>query len=455
MSKKVLVALYILSLCLIPFSSKAQLYEQGLIDKNIALIGNDAIFISDVEDEVQMLRMSGYIADRNARCEILENLMINKLFVTQARLDSLVVTDAEIQENVNNRMIQAMQALGGEKEISEYFGKPIYDLRDEWYKAIEEQLLIQQMQRKVVQNVPKMTPDAIRQYVEQTAPEDLPMVSTQYRLSQIVLYPEKELANTACKETLLELRERILNGERFSSLARIYSEDPGSAQKGGELGMIAKSVYWPALSDAAMSLKEGQVSQVVETPDGFHIIQMIEKSGDMFNARHILIKPKYTSEDRNKAFSKLDSIRTMIVDSSLVTFPAAAWMFSQDPKTRTNGGVMVDEMTGSAIFEKDQLKPADYAAIKDLEVGDISEPFESVDNEGRGNTIYKIVRVDDIAPAHTASYDTDYNLLVEDANAKNSSAAIDAFIKDKVSSTYIKLDPLYAGCNFQYSGWVH
>ncbi|MBP5210410.1 MAG: peptidylprolyl isomerase [Bacteroidales bacterium] len=455
MIKRILSAVYIISLCLVPFYGKAQVYEQGLIDKNVALIGNDAIFISDIEDEVQMMRMSGYVADRNARCEILENLMISKLFVTQARRDSLVVTDAEIQENINNRMIQAMQALGGEQEVLDYFGKPIYELRDEWYRAIEEQLLIQQMQRKVVQNVPRMTPDAIRQYVENTAQEDLPIVPTQYRLSQIVLYPEKEAANTACKETLLDLRERILNGERFSSLARIYSEDPGSAAKGGELGMMARSVYWPAFADAAMSLKEGQVSQVVETPDGFHIIQMIEKSGDMFNARHILIKPKYTSEDRNKAFAKLDSIRTMIVDSALVTFPAAAWMFSQDPKTRTNGGVMVDEMTGSAVFEKDQLKPTDYTAIKDLEVGGISEPFESLDNEGRGNTIYKIVKVDSIVPAHTASYDTDYNLLVDDANSKNANAAIEAFIKENAASTYIKLDPLYSGCNFQYSGWIH
>ncbi|MCF0177108.1 MAG: peptidylprolyl isomerase, partial [Bacteroidales bacterium] len=432
----------------------AQVYENGLIDKTVALIGNDAVLLSDIEDEVQMMRLNGYVADRNTRCDILETLLTNKIFLTQAHLDSLLVTDMEITENVNNRVVQVVSTLGSEKEVEAYFGKPMYALRDEWYSIIEEQMLIQKMQQEVYRSIPSLTPKDIKDYCENTPEEDLPIVPEQYRLSQIVLYPDRETAAMAAKERLLEMRERIVKGEKFTSLARLYSQDPGSASKGGELGLMAKSVFWPAFSDAAMSLKEGQVSQIVETPDGFHIIQMIEKQGDMFNARHILLKPEYTSDDRNKAFAKLDSIRSEIVDSTIYTFQQAAWRYSEDAKTRTNGGVMVDENTGSAIFEKDQLKPNDYNVIKDMKEGDVSEPFESIDNEGRGNTIYKIVKIDKIIPAHTASYQYDYDLLMSEANSKNATDAIDKFVNEKMQTTYIKIDPLFSGCHFQRDGWV-
>ena len=249
------------------------------------------------------------------------------------------------------------------------------------------------------------------------------------------------------KEKLLDLRERVLAGEKFTSLARLYSQDPGSASRGGELGMRSKTIYWPQFSDAAMSLKVGQVSQIVETPDGFHIIQMIEKSGDMFNARHILIKPTYTATDRNKAFARLDSIRTAILENK-VTFDVAAWNNSEDFKTRTNGGMMVDEYTGSSSFEKDRLNPADYAVIKEMEVGEISEPFESLDTEGNGHTIYKIVRLDEVTPSHVATFETDYDTLVEMTNEENARAAIDNFVKEKKKTTHIKIDPLFSGCKF-------
>ena len=372
MTKRVLTILSLVTLFLISRPAVAQKYQDGLIDKTIALIGNDMIMISDIEGEVQMMRANGYIADQRARCEILENSLVSKLFLTQAKLDSLTVTETDVQSQVSQRVDNVASQLGGEKQVEEYFGKPMYKLRQEWSDVIREQLLIQQMQRNVVSELPKLTPSDIKEYYKKTPEEDLPVISTQYILRQIVLYPDKKAAATLVKEKLLELRERIINGEKFSTLARVYSEDPGSSSKGGELGMLSKSYFWPAFSDAAMALKIGQVSQIVETPDGFHIIQMVDREGDMFNARHILIKPKYTDNDRSTAFTRLDSIKNVITENKM-TFEIAAWNYSQDLKTRTNGGLMVDANTGSSLFEKDQLKPADYAILKDMKVGDISE----------------------------------------------------------------------------------
>jgi peptidyl-prolyl cis-trans isomerase SurA len=435
------------------FGAKAQTYGGGLIDKSIAIVGNDVILLSDIEEEVRMMLASGMTVESNTRCQILENLVSSRLFLTQARLDSLTVTDEQVREQVEARLNDIMNRIGGEKETEEYFKKPLYKIRADWTDVFRDQLLIQQMQQKVYTSIPKMTPAAIKELCAEMPAEDLPVIPTQYKLRQIVLYPDKESAAMVVKEKLLDLRERVLAGEKFSSLARLYSQDPGSATRGGELGMRSKTVYWPQFSDAAMSLKVGQVSQIVETPDGYHIIQMIEKKGDMFNARHILIKPSYTASDRNKAFARLDSIKSEILGGN-ITFEAAAWFNSEDPKTRTSGGMMVDEYTGSASLEKDRLNPADYAVIKDMKQGDISEPFESLDTEGRGHTIYKIVRLDEEIPSHTATFETDYDALVNMANEKNAHKAIENFVEEKKKTTHIRIDPLFAGCKFVNEEWI-
>ena len=434
-------------------TASAQKYSDGLIDKTVAVVGNEVIMLSDLEDEVAMMRAYGMMSDKKGRCEILEEMMATKLFLMQARLDSLAVNNDMVEGELSNRLDMLKTNLGGEEEVAKQFGKPIYKLRQEWRQAIEDQTLTQQMQQEIASKVPELTPYDVQQYVERTDVEDLPMVPVKYQLSQICIYPDREAANLAVKERLIAIRERIINGERFSTLARLYSQDPGSARKGGELGMASKSIFWPAFSDAAMSLKPGVVSQIVETPDGFHIIEVIEKKGDMFNARHILLKPEYTSEDRQKGVHTLDSLRTEILNDA-VTFGLAARFYSEDPATRTNGGQMADPTTGSSYFEIDQLKPQDYAAIKDLKEGEISEPLESLDNEGRdGNLVYKIVKLDKVIPAHPATFSNDYTLLLGQAKSELQEKAIKDFIDSKIKTTYIVIDPLFGDCDFEREGW--
>lgn len=401
-----------------------------------------------------MMQFQGYVSDRNLRCEVLENMLVSKLFYTQAQLDSLTVNpdmvDAALEERVNNILTQ----LGGEEQVEKYFGKPLHKLRQEWREAFMEQNLVQEMQRTVAGGITEVTPKEVQQFYRNIPADSLPIIPTQYQYSQIVLYPDTERAKLEVRERLLEFRQRILDGEKFSMLATLYSEDPGSAMRGGELGMASKSIFWPAFSDAAMALNEGQVSPIVETPDGFHLIQMISKKGDMFNARHILLKPKYTVDDRDSAFIRLDSIRNVVTEDSL-TFAQAARIYSQDTKSRTNGGLVSDPNTGAPFFEMDRLKPADYNVLKDMKEGDVSMPFESVDDEGRsGNTVYKIIRLEKIRPSHTASVEEDFNVLLDIATNDKSVKAIEKFIKEKQGTTYIVIDPMFQKCDFQRDGWV-
>ena len=431
----------------------AQNYPAGVIDKTVAVVGNEMISIGQIENELLYRRANGMASDASMRCEILENMLEAKLFLMQSRIDSLTVNQDMVSSALSQRIDQFRQALGGDEQVEEYFGKPLYKLRQEWKSQLEEQSLTQQEQSDIASSVPDLTPYDVKQYIEAADPEDLPVVPIKYRISQICIYPDRDAANLAVREKLLGLRERIVNGERFATLARIYSEDPGSARRGGELGMAPKSIFWPVFSDAAMALKPGVVSQIVETPDGFHIIEVIEKKGDMFNARHILMKPEYTSEDRDKAFKTLDSLRTEILNGA-VSFELAARFYSQDPATRTNGGQMADPNTGSSYFEIDELKPQDYNAIKDLQVGEISAPVESLDNEGRsGNTVYKIIKVDQILPAHTATFEHDYSQLQDEVQNQKAMDAINTFIESKMKTTSIIIDPIFKDCDFNRESW--
>ena len=443
------IAILAASLAIIPTS--AQRYKT--IDKSIAVVGNELITVSDLENEIRMMHAQGQSSDRLTRCNLLENMMQSKLFLMQARLDSLTVNADMVEANLNDQMARVRTALGGDEQAEAYFGKSLYQLRKEWKEQLQDNSLIQQEQNEIAKSIPELTPYDVKQYLDTVDVDKLPVIPIKYKMSQICIYPDREKAKMECKQRLLALRERIMNGEKFTTLARLYSEDPGSSRKGGELGMASKDIFWPAFSDAAMSLKPGVISQIVETPDGFHIIQIIEKKGDMFNARHILLKPKYTDEDQEKAFKTLDSLKT-IIEKDEAKFETIAFYRSEDPATRTNGGQMADPHTGSAYFEIDQIKPEDYAAVKDLEPGQISAPIVSRDNEGRdGNLVYKIVRLDKIVPAHPASFENDYTELLAGVRNIKQNEAIDGFIDKKIAETYIVIDPIFGDCDFSREGW--
>ncbi len=458
MTKNVLITLF----ALIAFGAVSTAQKYNYIDKTVAVVGNEAIMISTLESEVKNMNAQGMSSDRNMRCELLETILENKLFLMQARVDSLAVNQDMVEGSLSQQMDRMLTYLGGEEEVEKYFGKTLYRLRQDWRQQYEDMSLTQQEQQEIMSKVPDMTPYDVKEYLDTVDQKNLPIVPIKYQLSQICIYPDREAANIAVREKLLALRERIINGEKFSTLARIYSEDPGSARRGGELGMASKSIFWPVFSDAAMALKPGTISQIVETPDGFHIIEVIEKKGDMFNARHILMKPQYTEADRENAFKTLDSLRTEIQNEA-VTFSMAANFYSQDAATKTNGGQMSDPNTGSSYFEIDQLKPEDYRAIKDLKEGEISAPVKSTDNDGRedpskgyvdGKEIYKIIRVDKILPSHTASFEDDFSQLQDQVKQVKQMEAIDAFLDAKIKETLIVIDPMFKDCEFRRAGWA-
>lgn len=435
----------------------AQKYD-GLIDKTVALVGNSVILLSQVESEAMYMQRMGYVSERDIRCDVLENMMEVKLFYTQAMLDSLAVNPDMIEAMLNERVDGILSQFGGEEGVVNYFGRPIHELRNQWRDRILEQNLASEMRRSIAGKVGDVTPKEVERFYKRTPKDSLPMLPEQYKISEITLYPDVEKAALAVRERLLEFRQRVLDGEKFSLLATLYSEDPGSAMRGGELGMSSKSVFWPEFSDAAMALIPGQVSSIVQTPNGFHLIQLISREGDMFNARHILLKPRYTMEDRNSAFIRLDSIRNAILADS-ITFEQAAKKFSGDPLTRTNGGLVPDAESGSPFIDVDKLKPEEYSVLKDMKAGEISMPFESTDSETRagisvGNTVYKIIRLDEIRPSHAPTFSEDFNILLNMATNQKAADAIDAFIDEKLETTYIVIDPLFQKCVFKRDGWV-
>lgn len=466
MIKKILITYSMLAVTLCLFlPAHAQRYENGLIDKIVALVGSEMIQLSTIEGEVSQMMAMGVVSDRNIRCKVLENLLIQKLLLHQARLDSLPENHDHVEMELENRIQEYKTYLGGEKALEEYFRKPLFKIKQDWREALGEQVLTMSMRSELTKNLPALTPKEVEKFYILTDKDSLPIIPIQYQMRQIVLYPSKEEAILSVREELLNLRERVLNGENFGSLAVLYSQDRVSALRRGELGMSAKQIFWPAFSDAAIILKPGQVSPIVETPDGFHLIQLIEKEGDMFNARHILLKPQFGNEIRKLSFDKLDSLKNLILSDSL-TFELAATHLSMDPKSSRNKGLLSDENSGSTFFEKDQLSPTDFNAIRNLVPGQISDPYESTDfgsgvgnsagrpNDGSsGNTVYKIIRLEKIIPSHPANLKDDYPVIHNFADNQRMEKVVEQFISEKQKSTYIVIDPLFSGCAFERSGW--
>lgn len=438
----------LLMLC---FTFNAVTGQQNVLDKVLAVVGNEALLESDIEMELMQLRAQGQMVDDETRCYIFESLLLQKLLLAQAKLDSLKENDLAVAQEVEQYIRRASVQLGSTQEIEKYFGKPMFQLKEEWTVQMRERNLTQQMQMNIVSAV-QTTPHDVETYYKSQAADSFPMIPDQYVIQQIARYPPSgSEARFLVREKLLELRERVMNGEKFQALAVMYSEDQTSARRGGELGMRTREEFVKPFSDAAFALKPGQVSQIVETEFGFHIIQMSEKRDEMANLRHILIRPKFSPETQQEASHLLDSVAALIRADS-ISFEAGVVRYSEDKNTRLSGGYVVNPQTLATRFEKDQLIPNDYYVLRDMKAGQVSAPFESKDNAG--NDIFKIIKFKEFIPSHRASFEQDYMVIHYVTKSKKQQETFDAWVTKRILSAYIFVDPDMRSCKFSREGWL-
>lgn len=429
----------------------ASTQAQGIIDKIVGIVGNEIIMMSDIENQYIQMASQQMKVDGNTRCEILEDMMFQKLLYVQAQKDSLSVTPKEVETELDRRLSVFINQIGSEQKLEEYFGKTIKSIKDDLRSTIEEQMLAQKVQQKIIGDT-KVTPSEVKNFFEKLPADSIPTIEAYYELSEIVIKPEvsKEDKEKVVAE-LNKIRERILNGESFSTMAVLYSEDPGSAMKGGELGFVSKTDLVPEFSQVAFNLTSPlDVSQVVETEYGFHIIQMIEKKGNMMNFRHILMKPKVSMEALEAADKKANEIYS-ILQSDTISFIDAVKKYSNGDSKGSDGKVM-NPYYGDARMTSDFLDPYTKSAVMPLKEGEYSKPFLSSDN--KGSRVIKIVRLDLDVKEHKANLKDDYLTLQRAALEDKNSRLIDEWVKDKVQSVYIKIDDEYKDCNFNVNCWI-
>jgi peptidyl-prolyl cis-trans isomerase SurA len=444
-------ALSMLLIAIFATTSQAQeKKEKNVIDKVIAVIGNEAVLLSDIETDIYQRKMYGMLSEENLFCRVLEDILQSKLLIAQAKIDSLTATQSAIEAEIDETINDYISRTGSEKALEEHFKKPMSKIREMMHELAENKILIGQMRSKIVSGI-EITPADVKRFYETIPQDSMPVIPEQYSFQQITVYPPTSDANFEVRERLLELRERIMKGEKFSTLAILYSQDNESARRGGELGLASAANYVVAFRNAALSLKPGQVSHIVETEYGFHIIQMIEKQGkDLINVRHILLKPVYSANDQRQAFSRLDSIKNLITGDS-ITFEQAALFFSQDEKTRMNGGLVANSQTLSPRFDKDQLG-SNYFVLRDLKVGQISDPFKSTDNNGR--EVYKIVKLKEVIPSHKANLKDDFPIIKNMVEGQKQMEKIIKWLAKKQEETYIRIDDDYKNCKFESQNWI-
>ena len=333
-----------LSLLVLLFLASYASAQKNVIDKIIAVVGEEIVLKSDIENQFLHEQSQGLVnSSADSRTRILENLLVQKLLVAQAKIDSIEVTDTEVENALNSQLEQYVQHIGSRERLETYFGKSYEDIKNEMRNPLREQMITQHMQSKIVGNV-RVTPSEVRYFYRKFNKDSLPEVPDKYEIQQIVIKPRiSDTEKERIRNRLRDFREEILAGKQtFNTLAVLYSEDPGSAAKGGELGYQTKSALAPAFAEAAFSLKPGRVSKIVETEFGFHILQYIDRQGDKVNVRHILLRPRISDEERQEAIQHLDTVLTYIHDGK-ATFEEAAAYFSMDKKTRNNGGLIFNE----------------------------------------------------------------------------------------------------------------
>jgi peptidyl-prolyl cis-trans isomerase SurA len=424
--------------------------EGVLIDRIVAIVGGNPILQSDVENEYNQMVLQGANAVSLSKCSVLEEMMFNKLLVHQSELDSVEISDAQIQGELDQRMHYYIQQIGSEQKLEEYMGKSIAELKEEYRGDIKKMLLARNVQQKIISDV-KVTPGDVRSYFNTIPKDSLPRINAEYEIQQIVKRPpvgEKE--KQAVKEKIEKIRERIKNGEDFGALAVLYSEDVESAKRSGELGLVARTDLVSEFSAAAFSLKGKEISQVIETQFGYHVIQLIERRGEMINVRHILLIPKVSTAEILKSQQQLDSVYTKISEGKM-TFEEAAEKYSDDENGKTSGGLMINPQSGTSNFEVEELDPNSFFVIDKLKVGDVSTPTKLPTQDGK--QVYKLLKLKSRSTPHVANLREDYQRISNIALQIKQNKSINDWIIKKRKNVYVKIDEEFATCQFKHV-WV-
>lgn len=426
--------------------------QDKVIDQIVAVVGGNIILKSDIENMNINQQAQGITTEGDMKCEILEDFLVNKLLVAEAELDSTItVTPSQVNQQMDNQMQMYLSHFGTESAVEAYFKKPMATIRSEMREAIGDQLYSQQMRSKIVGDV-TVTPSEVRYYYRNLSKDQIPTIPTQYEYAQITVHPKVDLEEeNRVKAKLREIKKRIENGSSFAAMAVIYSEGP-SAKDGGVIAYSGRGQLDPEYAAAAFNLKGDQVSNVVKSSFGYHIIQLVDKQGGKVSTRHILMKPKVSVEAKEEAYNRLDSMANMIRRNEL-QFEQAAAMFSYDKNTRNNGGIAINPNNMSSKFSVEDFDGETSKIITTMNVNEISEPFETIDPENQ-QTIYKVVKLINKIDSHKADMQNDYQTLADLYLAKKKEDVLQEWISQKQSQTYIRIDNTYANCNFKFDNWI-
>ncbi|NNC83004.1 MAG: peptidylprolyl isomerase [Flavobacteriales bacterium] len=437
--------MYIISLlCLTGMLSAQEDYQ--VVDEIVGVVGNEIILLSDVESQKGQLLSSGTVIQGDLTCRVYEALLYEKLLLHQAKVDSIEVTEDRVQGELDRRISMFSQQLGGTEKLEEFYGKSVAEIRQEFYQAIEEQMLVQNMQQNIVADI-TVTPADVEEFYNSIPEDSIPLIESEVEISQILIKPKPSAsAIQEVKDRLEGFRQEVLEGKDFATLAVLYSEDPGSATRGGELGLVGRGQMVSEFEQIAYNLDEGEVSRVFKTEFGYHIMQMIERKGEFFNARHILIKPRISSADLTAAKEKLVEVRELIAADSL-SFEAAALKYSDDEGTRNNNGIIINPNTGSIRFPMAEVDPQLFLVIDKLEVGQISDPvlMQSL----QADKAYRLVKLRYRSDAHKANVVEDYQLLQEMTRSSFTDRAVSDWLQDRIQSTFIRVDDEMGQCEFE------
>lgn len=464
MNKRFLVILVLLVLLvqLAPLaaqtdSTKAQVPSIGtIVDEVIWVVGDEAILKSDVEALRIQGQQEGMRWKGDPDCAIPEQIAVQKLYLNQAIIDSVEVTESEITQGVEQYIENMISVIGSREKLEEYQKKSLSQIRSDLRESYRERQMVQGMQQKLVKDI-TATPAEVRRYFQNMPQDSLPFVPTEVEVQIITQQPriEQEEINRV-KEELREYTDRVNKGETsFQTLARMYSEDPGTARRGGELDYTGRGMLDPAFANVAFSLTDPKrVSKIVESEFGFHIIQLIDKRGDKVKVRHILRKPVVSEDAIEKALSRLDSIRTDIVEQKF-PFEAGASVISDDKDTRNNNGLMFNVTQDGLRTSRFKLAdlPSEVAkAVDALQVGEISAPFKMI-NE-RGKTVCAIVKLKSRTEGHRATITEDFQILKNVVVEKRRQERLHQWVVNRIKSTYVRLNERYRDCQFEYEGWI-